>query len=98
MCGFRFEDDNKLKPGILTHRYAIEYYFNKGLKAYDFMAGDQPYKYRMATDTEDVFFLTLTKKNLQFKVVNFCQKVKNIIKNKSKNDSLVIPDNAPLGG
>lgn len=80
MCGFRFEDDNKFKPGILTHYYALDYYFKKNLKSYDFMAGDQPYKYRMATDTSDVFYLTITKKDLKFKIISAFQSLKNFLK------------------
>ncbi|MGI9436122.1 MAG: GNAT family N-acetyltransferase, partial [Geminicoccaceae bacterium] len=42
--GFRFEDDNRLKPGLVCHSLSIERHLNSGMDAYDFMAGEQRYK------------------------------------------------------
>jgi hypothetical protein len=88
MSGFRLETDNRLKPGLLTHSHAIQDYFKQGLKTYDFMAGDQAYKYRMATDMCDVFYLTLTKKTVSFKCVQFLKKIKAFFKATQKNTIL----------
>ena len=85
MSGFRLESDNRLKPGLLTHSHAIQDYFKQGLKTYDFMAGDQSYKYRMATDTNDVFYLTLTKKTMSFKCVQFLKKLTRFLKSTKKD-------------
>jgi CelD/BcsL family acetyltransferase involved in cellulose biosynthesis len=42
--GFRFEDDNRLKPGLVCHTLCIARHLDRGMDVYDFMAGDQRYK------------------------------------------------------
>ncbi len=42
--GFRFEDDNRLKPGLVCHALCIERHLEAGMDVYDFMGGDQRYK------------------------------------------------------
>jgi CelD/BcsL family acetyltransferase involved in cellulose biosynthesis len=42
--GFRFEDDNRLKPGLVSHCLCIEHHLARGDATYDFMGGDERYK------------------------------------------------------
>lgn len=42
--GFRTEDDNRLKPGLVAHAMAIADHLQAGRAVYDFMAGDDRYK------------------------------------------------------
>lgn len=49
--GFRYEDDSKLSPGILTHALAIEHYRRLGCTEYDFLAGDALYKRSLSNRT-----------------------------------------------
>lgn len=42
--GFRYEADNRLKPGLVSHVLCIEHHLARGMEAYDFMAGDNRYK------------------------------------------------------
>jgi CelD/BcsL family acetyltransferase involved in cellulose biosynthesis len=42
--GFRYEADNRLKPGLVTHALCIERHLAGGMQAYDFMAGGERYK------------------------------------------------------
>ncbi|MGI9420817.1 MAG: GNAT family N-acetyltransferase [Geminicoccaceae bacterium] len=44
LSGFRFEADNRLKPGLVCHSLAIERHRDGGMNVYDFMGGDQRYK------------------------------------------------------
>lgn len=42
--GFRYEADNRLKPGLVSHALCIERHLARGMAVYDFMAGDNRYK------------------------------------------------------
>jgi CelD/BcsL family acetyltransferase involved in cellulose biosynthesis len=42
--GFRYESDNRLKPGLVSHTLCIERHLARGMEVYDFMAGDNRYK------------------------------------------------------
>ena len=42
--GFRYEADNRLKPGLVSHTLCIERHLDRGMDVYDFMAGDNRYK------------------------------------------------------
>jgi CelD/BcsL family acetyltransferase involved in cellulose biosynthesis len=57
--GFRFEQDNQLKPGMISHALAIQHYAEKGYRAYDFLAGDAQYKRRLADEGEPLTTLVL---------------------------------------
>lgn len=44
VSGFLYEDDNRLKPGLVCHALAIERHVQTGASIYDFMAGETRYK------------------------------------------------------
>lgn len=44
VSGFLYEDDNRLKPGLVCHALAIERHAQMGDSIYDFMAGETRYK------------------------------------------------------
>ncbi len=46
--GFAYRDGCKLSPGLLAHCLAIEHYRQRGLREYDFLAGDVRYKRSLA--------------------------------------------------
>lgn len=48
--GLRFEDDNRLKPGLVTLAAAIERSKEAGLKEFDLMAGTDRYKASLAKE------------------------------------------------
>jgi CelD/BcsL family acetyltransferase involved in cellulose biosynthesis len=45
--GFSYHDDNRHRPGLLAHALAIERARQSGMRVYDFLAGDAPYKARL---------------------------------------------------
>ena len=47
--GFSYSDDNRHRPGLIAHVMAIERAKDNGLRVYDFLAGDAPYKARLGT-------------------------------------------------
>ncbi len=44
LSGFRAEEDNRLKPGLVTHALAVERHLGGGADVYDFMGGTNRYK------------------------------------------------------
>ena len=44
VSGIFFEDDNRLKPGLVCHALCIQHHLDTGASVYDFMAGDFRYK------------------------------------------------------
>ena len=40
-------EDNRHRPGLLAHAMAIEQARARGIRVYDFLAGDAPYKARL---------------------------------------------------
>lgn len=64
--GFHYEQDNRLKPGLVSHRLAIEHSLSAGEAVYDFLAGDDRYKRSLATQADQLFWLTLQKRRLSF--------------------------------
>lgn len=54
MSGLRFEADNRLKPGLVTHLLCIERHLAAGRSSYDFMAGDFRYKTSLGRPGPDI--------------------------------------------
>ena len=62
LSGFAFEEDNKLKPGLVTHALAIERHLERGMDAYDFMGGTNRYKTNLGQPGPDVVAYALQRK------------------------------------
>ena len=45
--GFSYSEDNRHRPGLLAHALAIERAQAQGMRVYDFLAGEAPYKARL---------------------------------------------------
>lgn len=59
--GFRYEHDNRQRPGLVTHHLVIEHYAREGFLEYDFLAsglGEGRYKRSLANDTRALYWLT----------------------------------------
>jgi hypothetical protein len=57
--GFCYEEDTKLRPGLVTHALAITHCRNQGLHEYDLMAGESQYKRALAQERRDIAWITL---------------------------------------
>ena len=45
--GFAYADDNRHRPGLIAHAMAIAQARERGMRTYDFLAGDAHYKTRL---------------------------------------------------
>ena len=57
--GFRFDDDNRLKPGLVCHTLCIDHHVAAGMDVYDFMGGDQRYKLELGRPGPQIMTLAM---------------------------------------
>jgi hypothetical protein len=56
--GFQYADDNRLKPGLVSHFLAIQHCLSRPhLLEYDFLAGESQYKRSLSTSVRDMYWL-----------------------------------------
>lgn len=64
VSGIFFEDDNRLKPGLVCHALCIQHHLDTGASVYDFMAGDFRYKASLGEPGPDFIYLLLQRRTL----------------------------------
>lgn len=57
-CGYDYELGDRTAPGIVAHTFAIRRAAERGLREYDFMAGDVEYKRRFATAAREMHWVS----------------------------------------
>lgn len=70
--GFRYDEDSKLKPGLVSHTYAIEDYISRGAKEYDFLGGethDVRYKLSLSNAKRDLKWVRLQGPGLKMRLI-----------------------------
>ena len=67
--GFRYENDSKMKPGLVTHALAIQRYIEDGLQEYDFLAGDSQYKRSFAKQARMLDWSVVYRNNTRVKLL-----------------------------
>jgi hypothetical protein len=67
--GIKYEEDNRLKPGLVAHALAIEFYRSAGFAEYDFLAGDSRYKKSLATSQRPLAWITYRRSSLKTKAI-----------------------------
>jgi hypothetical protein len=78
--GFAFEEDSKIKPGLVTHYLAVKHYCARGLKEYDFMAGDARYKKSLAKSNRKLYWSWVDRGNAKMKLIGLAVKVKRLLR------------------
>lgn len=63
--GFLYEDDNRLKPGLVAHAMSVEHYLKAGLDTYDFMAGEARYKTSLGQTGPEVVSYVLERQGVR---------------------------------
>lgn len=59
VTGFLYQDDKRLKPGLVCHTLAIERHLREGASVYDFLAGETRYKSNLGTPGPDFVYLLI---------------------------------------
>lgn len=85
--GLLYETDKKLKPGLVAHALATQFFFDNGMKTYDYMGGHSQYKTQLATRTEDLATIRIQKPIFKFILENTAQTIKNLAIRKHHDQS-----------
>ena len=77
LSAIRYDKSEKnLKPGLVAHHLAIDYYNSRNFDVYDFMGGDSQYKRSLSTQASPLYFMRIQQPWLKFKLENKLRKVK----------------------
>lgn len=77
--GLHFEDDPKLKPGLVAHSLASQYYLEQGMDIYDYMGGYSQYKHQLARQSEDLVTVIIQRSRSRFRLERMARNFKNWI-------------------
>jgi CelD/BcsL family acetyltransferase involved in cellulose biosynthesis len=77
--GFESFEDNKLKPGLVTHALCIEAAAERGLVEYDFLPGGSRYKEELSTGEHQVVWATARRRHLKSRVVDGQRRFKRAV-------------------
>lgn len=75
--GFAPNDDNRVKPGLLTHHLAIVLNKARGARFYDFMAGDVRYKRSLSNRAGEMLWIVIQRPRLDFAIERRLRDLKN---------------------
>jgi CelD/BcsL family acetyltransferase involved in cellulose biosynthesis len=62
--GFAYEDDPKIKPGLVSHSLCIQKHLSEGASVYDFMGGDSQYKSSLGMRGPDMMHFAFQRRTL----------------------------------
>ena len=83
--GFRYSEDSRLKPGLLSHYLAIRHCLAQPiLTEYDFLAGDAQYKRSLAADLRPLTWMVVrrsTPATFLFRALRFTKRKCSFLKN-----------------
>jgi CelD/BcsL family acetyltransferase involved in cellulose biosynthesis len=66
--GFSYEEDSRLKPGLVSHMLSIEDSFRRGERSYDFGAGPAGHKSRLANAECTMTWVTMGKDSIERRI------------------------------
>ena len=79
LSGFRSEEDNRYKAGLVTHAMAIEYHLQNGQEIYDFMGGDNRYKRNLGQPGPEIVSFAIQKKSIALMAENKLRSAKKLL-------------------
>ncbi|MGE5548712.1 MAG: GNAT family N-acetyltransferase [Solirubrobacterales bacterium] len=62
--GFHYEEDERLKPGLVSHVLAMRLYRDMGLDGYRLLAGDSRYKNSLASGSDELLWAVAHRRDL----------------------------------
>lgn len=67
--GFNYSGDKHLKPGLVTHTFAVRHCLNAGFTDYDFLAGDAQYKRSLAKNRRQLAWVVFARPRVKLFVI-----------------------------
>jgi hypothetical protein len=83
------ENDNNYRPGLVSHYLAILHNLSKGMKSYDFLAGDSNYKQTLSTDSVPMYWMIVYKNGWRYWLAQSVSKIKKTVKSTSYLQSVL---------
>jgi CelD/BcsL family acetyltransferase involved in cellulose biosynthesis len=77
--GIQYHQDKKLKPGLVAHTLATNYFLKQGMKSYDYMGGYSRYKTQLSKPSGNLVRLTVQRPGSRFKLEDIARKIKTRI-------------------
>lgn len=77
--GFSYEDDGKIKPGLVCFSSAVEQYLARGASVFDFMAGQSRYKTSLSTSETTLYWLAIQRPRFKFAFENLLRDCRNVV-------------------
>lgn len=87
LSGFRAEQDNRLKPGLVTHALAVERHLQAGAHVYDFMGGTNRYKSSLGQPGPDIVSLALQKRVPKLMLENMARQIRTRLSRRAEASS-----------
>ncbi|WP_207478025.1 GNAT family N-acetyltransferase [Arenibaculum pallidiluteum] len=78
--GFAYEEDPKLKPGLVCFRMTIEHHLARGASSFDFMAGGQRYKTSLGSPGPTLYWIDLRRPRLKFRVEGALRRLRDLVR------------------
>ncbi len=76
--GLLYETDPKLKPGLVAHAMATQYFIDRGMNYYDYMGGYSQYKIQLADPSEELATVIIQKPRAGFYLEDLGRKIKHL--------------------
>jgi CelD/BcsL family acetyltransferase involved in cellulose biosynthesis len=78
--GFNYGGDKHLKPGLVTHVFAVRYCLNAGFTEYDFLAGDAQYKRSLAKEYRQLNWVVFARPRTKLFVIERLRAIKHTLR------------------
>ena len=78
--GFQYEENAKLKPGLVCHTLAIDFNREQGAHTYDLLAGDSQYKRSLGQEMLSAQWGVLQRKRIQFRIEDLLRSARRYIR------------------
>lgn len=83
--GINYQSNKKLKPGLVTHALATEYFIDSGYHQYHYMGGYSQYKKQLAQPSEGLATVVIQRPRSRFKIENMARQLKKRIMSNGTN-------------
>jgi hypothetical protein len=94
--GIRYQEDGRLKPGMLCHVEAVRHNAAAGHRLYDFLAGDSQYKQSLATGSRHLVWARIQRPLLRFRLEDALRGARRWVRGRTRRRPP--PERAPAGG
>lgn len=78
-AGFVYDDNPKLKPGLVCHALSIEMNLRAGMRVYDFLMGESQYKRSLSNQEDAMDWLTIQRPLFKFRGESAARAIKRRI-------------------